>query len=277
MTTYAIGDIQGCYDPFRRLLDKLEFDPGQDRLWLVGDLVNRGPDSLQVLRYVKSLDEAAVTVLGNHDLHLLALGVGNLKTAAQSSLHDVLMAPDREDLLHWLRHRPLMHYDATKDFAMVHAGLVPQWDLLQALTCAREVEDALRGPDYRTFLHAMYGNLPDKWSPSLSGIGRLRFITNCLTRMRYCLPDGTLGLKEKGSIGTQASPYIPWFDIPWRASRDLRLVVGHWSTLGYMAKDNVWALDTGCLWGGSLTAIPILKKKEIEPITLDCPLAALRD
>jgi bis(5'-nucleosyl)-tetraphosphatase (symmetrical) len=277
MTTYAIGDIQGCYDPFRRLLDKLEFDPGSDQLWLVGDLVNRGPDSLGVLRYVRGLGEAAVTVLGNHDLHLLALGAGNDKTAAMSSLHDVLMAPDREELLHWLRHRPLMHYDASKDFAMVHAGLAPQWDLLQALSCAREVEDALQGPEYRGFLHAMYGNQPAKWSPTLKGMDRLRFITNCMTRMRYCLPDGTLGLKEKGPVGTQTKPYIPWFEIPWRASSDFRLVIGHWSTLGYMAKNNVWALDTGCLWGFSLTAIPIRKKKDIEPISLDCPTGALRD
>ncbi len=271
MTTYAIGDIQGCYDPFRRLLDKLEFNPGQDQLWLVGDLVNRGPDSLGVLRYVRSLGESVVIVLGNHDLHLLALGAGSDKTASMSSLHDVLMAPDREDLLHWLRHQPLMHYDASKDFAMVHAGLAPQWDLLQALACAREVEAVLRGPDYRDFLHAMYGNLPDRWSPTLKGMDRLRFITNCMTRMRYCLPDGTLGLKEKGPVGTQTKPYIPWFEIPWRASIDFRLVIGHWSALGYMAKDNIWALDTGCLWGRALTAIPIRKKKDIEPISLDCP------
>ena len=270
MATYAIGDIQGCYNELRRLLDKLAFDPGTDNLWLVGDLVNRGPDSLKVLRFVKDLDDSAVTVLGNHDLHLLALDAGNKKIAEKSNLDDVLQAPDRDELVRWLRHRPLMHYDPKKGFALIHAGLPPQWDLLQALSCAEEVESALRGPDYRDFLDNMYGNEPTKWSASLAGMDRLRFTTNCLTRMRYCLPDGTLGLREKGPIGSQGPSYIPWFEAPSRATREDRILFGHWSTLGYHAQDNVWCLDSGCLWGGRMTAVRVQKRKPIEPIALEC-------
>jgi bis(5'-nucleosyl)-tetraphosphatase (symmetrical) len=275
MATYAIGDIQGCYDAFRRLLDRLAFDPARDRLWLVGDLVNRGPDSLKVLRFVRHLNDRAVTVLGNHDLHLLALGAGNMRYAKKSSLHDVLVAPDREELLYWLRHRPLMHYDADKGFAMVHAGLPPQWDLPTALSCAGEVQRALQGPDYAGYLHDMYGNEPARWSDSLDGVDRLRFITNCLTRLRYCTEDGTLTLKEKGPPGSQAPGTLPWFEVPSRATRGDRIIIGHWSALGYRAAGNVWALDSGCLWGGQLTAIRVRKKKPISTVAVDCPAAAV--
>jgi bis(5'-nucleosyl)-tetraphosphatase (symmetrical) len=276
MATYAIGDIQGCHDELCRLLDKLRFDPHRDKLWLVGDLVNRGPDSLRVLRFVRDLGERAVTVLGNHDLHLLALGAGNMKHARKSNLHDVLEAPDRDEILHWLRHRPLMHYDTKKGFALVHAGLAPQWDLAEALACAREVEAALRDPGYAAFLHDMYGNEPAKWSPSLAGMDRLRFITNCLTRLRYCTEDGVLALGEKGPPGSQAEPYLPWFQVPSRATRGARIIFGHWSTLGYWARDGVWALDSGCLWGGSLTAIRVRKKKPAEPVDVQCDRLAER-
>jgi bis(5'-nucleosyl)-tetraphosphatase (symmetrical) len=270
MATYAIGDIQGCYDELRRLLDRLAFDPTQDRLWLVGDLVNRGPSSLRVLRFIRSLGDRAVVVLGNHDLHLLALGAGNVSCAKKSNLHDVLEAPDCHDLLEWLRYRPLMHYDERKRFALVHAGLPPQWDLTTALSCARELEVALQGPDYSEYLHAMYGNEPGRWSETLSGMDRLRFITNCLTRLRYCDADGNLALKEKDAPGTQPPPYMPWYMVPGRATGDDRIICGHWSTLGYRAEHNVWALDSGCLWGRQLTAVRVRKRKPIEPIAIDC-------
>jgi len=270
MATYAIGDIQACYNEFRQLLDRIGFDPSDDKLWCVGDLVNRGPDSLAVLRYFKALGERAVVVLGNHDLHLLALAAGNPKHANKSTLDDVLEAPDRDELLDWLRHRPLMHVDPKKRFAMLHAGLPPQWDLNQAMACAAELEAELRGPGHRDFLHAMYGNQPDLWSPELSGTERLRFITNCFTRLRYCDTNGRLLLSEKGAPGSQTDAAIPWFRVPGRATRDERIIFGHWSTLGYVAEHNVWALDTGCLWGGSLTAVRIRKKKPIKVFELDC-------
>ena len=270
MATYAIGDIQGCYENLLWLLDSLRFDPAQDRLWFVGDLVNRGPDSLATLRFVKDLGARALTVLGNHDLHLLALAAGNCKQAKRSNLDAVLRASDRDELLHWLRHRPLMHFDEGKNFALIHAGLPPQWDLQDALSCAREVETVLQGPDYSHYLHAMYGNEPVRWSSSLSGMDRLRFITNCFTRLRYCAADGTLALKEKASPGAQSPDCIPWFSLPDRATRDVRIIFGHWSTLGYAAEHNTWALDTGCVWKGRLTAIRVRRRKTVEPISVPC-------
>lgn len=271
MAIYAIGDVQGCYDPMRRLLDRIGFDPGKDRLWFVGDLVNRGPDSLKVLRFVKSLGDRAVVVLGNHDLHLLARGEGQTRNARKDNLDDILTAPDRDEVLTWLRHRPLMHHDADRRFAMVHAGLPPQWDLPLALACARELEAVLRGSDYRGFLAAMYGDEPSIWSADLAGMDRLRFITNCLTRMRYCDPSGRLDLSAKGHPGTQPAGTLPWFRIPWRGARAERIVFGHWSTLKWLAEDNVWSLDTGCLWGGHLTAIRIRRKKVIQRYEVECP------
>jgi bis(5'-nucleosyl)-tetraphosphatase (symmetrical) len=270
MATYAVGDIQGCYTELRQLLDRIGFDPVADNLWSVGDLVNRGPDSLSVLRWFKALGDRAVVVLGNHDLHLLALAAGNDKHAKKSTLDEVLSAPDREELLDWLRHRPVMHVDEKKRFAMIHAGLPPQWDLAQARACAAELETELRGPGYRDFLLAMYGNQPDLWSPDLAGADRLRFITNCFTRLRYCDPEGRLLLNEKAAPGLQSDGAIPWFKVPGRATRDDRIVAGHWSTLGYVAEHNIWALDTGCLWGGSLTAVRIRRKKPIKVFELDC-------
>ena len=270
MPSYAIGDIQGCYAALRRLLDALSFDPAKDRLWLVGDLVNRGPDSLEVLRFVRGLGEAAIVVLGNHDLHLLAVASGNAKHAEQSTLESVLAAPDRDELLDWLRRRPLLHQDAELGLTMIHAGLPPHWDLPLACRCAAELEIALRDADYRDFLHEMYGNRPNRWSPELSGIERLRFITNCLTRLRFCEADGTLALKEKGEIGSQGKGRLPWFRVPGRKTRGDRIIFGHWSTLGYWSGDNVWAIDSGCVWGGRLTALA-LDDGAMRPIQLDCP------
>jgi bis(5'-nucleosyl)-tetraphosphatase (symmetrical) len=271
MATYAIGDIQGCYTSLRRLLSQIPIDPAKDKLWFVGDLVNRGPDSLAVLRFVKGLGNQAVVVLGNHDLHLLARAEGHNRNARKDNLDSILTAPDRDELLDWLRHRPLAHYDAKKDVLMVHAGVPPQWDLAQTLACARELEASLRGPGYQGFLGAMYGDEPSLWSQDLTGINRLRFITNCLTRMRFCNADGRLDLIAKGPLGSQSQGYLPWFQARNRATQEVRIVFGHWSALGWFAADNVWCLDTGCLWGGDMTALRLRPKGPCEPIRVDCP------
>ncbi|MBK1723335.1 symmetrical bis(5'-nucleosyl)-tetraphosphatase [Thiocystis violacea] len=270
MSTYAIGDIQGCYAELRRLLDRLAFDPSSDRLWFVGDLVNRGPQSLEVLRFVRDLGDAAIVVLGNHDLHLLAVAAGNAKHAKKSTLDAILDAPDRDALLDWLRHRPLLHHDADIGLTMIHAGLPPEWNLQEARRYAAELEAVLRGDGYRDFLHVMYGNRPNRWSSGLAGMDRLRFITNCLTRLRFCEPDGTLALKEKGEIGSQAKGRLPWFQMPGRRTRQDRIVFGHWSTLGFWSGDNVWAIDSGCLWGGALTAL-VLDQGAMRTAQLECP------
>lgn len=274
MAVYAIGDIQGCYDELRAALDRIRFDPAGDRLWFVGDLVNRGPKSLEVLRFVRSLGDSAVCVLGNHDLHLLALAAGNRKHEDEHSLKPVLAASDRDELLHWLRHRPLAHLDTDLDFLMVHAGLPPEWDLTTTVACAREVEDVLRGERHVDYFMDMYGNKPNRWSPTLSGMERWRFITNCFTRLRFCEADGRLTLKEKGPPGSQKAGRQPWFTLPQRATRDQRILFGHWSTLGYRAEHNVWALDTGCLWGGALT---MLRLDRPTPSVIASPCAGQQD
>jgi len=274
MPVYAFGDIQGCHDELQALLELLRFDPAADRLWFVGDLVNRGPKSLEVLRFVKGLGDAAVTVLGNHDLHLLALAAGNDKHKDEASLDPVLHAPDRDELLHWLRHRPLLHTDPALDFTMIHAGLSPDWDLATASACARELEAALQGDEHLAYFLDMYGNKPDHWDPALSGQERLRFITNCFTRLRYLNSDGSLALKEKGPPGSQQGGRLPWFEHPARLTRNTRILFGHWSTLGYVNSHNVWALDTGCLWGGTLTALRIDLP---EPRPLHMPCTAQQD
>ena len=268
MATYAIGDIQGCYAELMRLLDLVGFSETRDTLWFVGDLVNRGPDSLEVLRFVKGLGERAVTVLGNHDLHLLAVAAGVKTCKKHSSLRPVLEAPDHDELIRWLRYRPLMHYDERLDFTMVHAAIAPQWDRSRALQMAGEVHRVLRDDNScGDFLANMYGDQPDRWSESLAGYDRLRFITNAFTRLRYCTRKGRLSMKAKGPLGSQPSKYWPWFMIPGRKTADTRIVFGHWSTLGYMASVNIWALDTGCLWGGHLTA---LRLEDQQPFFLNC-------
>lgn len=275
MAVYAIGDIQGCYRELREGLAAVDFDPSHDKIWLVGDLVNRGPDSLQVLRFIRELGDAAISVLGNHDLHLLALASGNLKKAGLDSLQGVLQAPDREELLDWLRHRPLLHHDRELGFAMLHAGLPPQWDIAQAEQHAREVEAVLRSDAAAEYFKAMYGNQPDRWDPALSGMDRLRFITNCFTRLRFCSAKGRLALDQKGAPGSQKQANtLPWFEHPQRASRNTRIVFGHWSTLGYVAKDNVWAIDSGCLWGGELT---LLRLDSETPQALHHPCPGAQD
>lgn len=275
MATYAIGDIQGCLDEFSRLLDLIRFDPSHDRLWLVGDLVNRGPRSLEVLRKVKELGNAITTVLGNHDLHLLAAALTpNEKPKPQDTLGPIFAAPDRDELLTWLRHQPLLHHDAKLGYTMIHAGLPPQWDLATAQACARELESALRDDKRCIELFAnMYGDKPDRWSDNLKGVDRLRFITNCLTRLRYCREDGRLELKFKGKIEDAPRHVLPWFRAPKRRSHDLRIVCGHWSALGYHDGDGVLSIDTGCVWGEKLCAVRL--DQPMPPVTVPCSSSSL--
>ena len=256
MAIYAIGDLQGCHDSLIRLLDKLNFDQSKDTLWFAGDLVNRGPDSLSTLRFVKSLGQGAVTVLGNHDLHLLAIAAKH-KNTNDEGLKAVLNAHDAEELLTWLRHQPLLHHDTELNFTMVHAGIYPHWDLKTAQQSAAELETVLRGDNYLDFIFHMYGNLPNKWNNDLSGWDRLRFICNSFTRMRFVEHDSTLNFHSHGAPGTHPENTVPWFDLPTRKISDERVLFGHWSTLGKINKKNVYALDTGCVWGGELTALRI--------------------
>jgi bis(5'-nucleosyl)-tetraphosphatase (symmetrical) len=246
------------------------FKASKDQLWLVGDLINRGPHSLKVIRFIKSLGDAAITVLGNHDLHLLAVSQGNLRRNDKDTFHDILAAKDRDKLIDWLRHRPLMHHDAELGFSLLHAGLPPQWDIPMALKLAAEVEQVLQGPKFHDFCHHMYGNEPRRWSNNLEGMDRLRFITNCFTRLRYCDRSGRLNLKAKGPPGSQPADLLPWFDVPGRASAKERIIFGHWSTLGFQTSQNVWSLDTGCLWGGKLSALKINGKK-LKLYQVKCP------
>ena len=255
MATYAIGDIQGCFDELQQLLVQLNFDQANDQLWFCGDLVNRGPKSLETLRFVKGLGDAAVTVLGNHDLHLLAKAEGFGKQLKKDTLDAILNAPDCDELMHWLRHQPLLHHDSELGYSMVHAGLPPQWDLATARACAAELESKLRAADYHEFIQVMYGNRPDHWSDDLAGVDRWRFITNVFTRLRFCYPDGRLELKAKGEPGTQKKATLPWYEVPGRKTENSRIVFGHWSTLGVGERNNALSLDGGCLWGGQLVAV----------------------
>jgi bis(5'-nucleosyl)-tetraphosphatase (symmetrical) len=255
MATWAVGDVQGCGVELDRLLERIGFSPARDRLWFVGDLVNRGPRSLEVLRAVARLGDAAVVVLGNHDLHLLALARGGARRRpADHELLPVLAAPDREPLLDWLQSRPVLHHDAALGWTMVHAGLPPQWDLPLAQRCAAELEAALRGECSGRLFAEMYGNQPDLWRDDLEGAERLRFITNALTRLRVCDRSGRLLLKLKGRLADMPDGVVPWFRVPSRRWAGARIVCGHWSALGYLDEGGVLGLDTGCIWGGTLTA-----------------------
>lgn len=255
MAVYAIGDIQGCYDPLRRLLEVVQFDPAADTLWLVGDLINRGPQSVEVLRFVRNLGERAVVVLGNHDLTLLAVAAGHVKPKRKDTFHSIIDAPDCAELLFWLRQRPLLHHDPLLGFTMVHAGLPPQWDLAVAQDCAAAVEATLQGTDCSAFLKLMFGSEPTRWRDDLAGYDRLRFTVNALTRMRFCTGDGKLSFTEKGAPGSQALGLIPWFAVPGRRSANLNIIFGHWAALGYYREQGIFALDSGCVWGNRLTAI----------------------
>lgn len=253
MAIYAIGDVQGCCAPLRRLLDRVRFDPVRDRVWFVGDLVNRGPDSLGVLRLVRDLGDRATVVLGNHDLHLLVAAAGHQRVRRGDTFQDILAAPDRDELLHWLRSRPLFHIEG--GVAMVHAGLLPQWSVEDAASLAREVEAVLRGDDCDRFFRHMYGDKPDRWDDRLADIDRWRAVVNAMTRMRICSPGGVMEFQHKGELDDIPPGYSPWFDVPARRSRSHMLVFGHWSALGVVRGAGYVALDSGCVWGGTLTAI----------------------
>ena len=253
MAIYAIGDVQGCYDELSRLIDKLKFDPANDELWFVGDLVNRGPRSLDVLRLVASLNKSATVTLGNHDLHLLA--IAECPETADAQLKPVITASDAEELLKWLSRQPMAVYRPELNTLMIHAGVERSWDPLQTVKLAREVESALRGDRRQDFLLHMYGCQPDRWSKDLEGMDRLRFITNCLTRIRFCYADGRLEFDHKEPPGQQPDHLIPWFDLPDRATQTVRIVYGHWASLGLLQRSNLLAIDTGCVWGRELTAV----------------------
>lgn len=275
MAIYAIGDLQGCFDDLTKLIDKINFNPDQDKLWFVGDLVNRGPDSLSTLRYVKDLGNSAQTVLGNHDLHLLATYHG-LKKNNDTSITEILSAPDCDELMHWLRNQPLLIHDTKSQFTMVHAGIYPEWTLSQAQQHAQELETILASNNYLDFLNHMYGNTPNQWQDSLAHWERLRFICNAFTRMRYCTPDMALDFEFNGAPGTQDNGLIPWFNIENRKAKKEKIVFGHWSTLGYFQEtldfplpETIFATDTGCVWGGKLTALKITDS--IDVISVDCP------
>ena len=269
MATYVVGDIQGCYQSLVFALDQCDFDPAVDQLWCAGDLINRGPDSLSVLRLLRELGPAVVAVLGNHDMHLLALAAGNTRHAEQSNLTKVLDAPDCAELIDWLQQRPLLHWDTQLDFAMLHAGIPPQWTMAEAAIRAAEVETVLRGPQAAAYFADLYGHEPRAWSDDLTGMPRWRYITNSFTRLRFCTAAGSLALHEKGAPGSQADPQNqPWFSHPNRASVDTRIVCGHWSTLGFYTDQHVWAIDTGCVWGKHLT---LLRIDQAQPTAVHYP------
>ncbi|CDL61319.1 Bis(5'-nucleosyl)-tetraphosphatase, symmetrical [Klebsiella pneumoniae IS39] len=256
MSTYLIGDVHGCYDELIALLAQVEFDPRRDTLWLTGDLVARGPGSLEVLRYVKSLGDSVRLVLGNHDLHLLAVFAGISRNKPKDRLKSLLEAPDADELLNWLRRQPLLQVDEEKKLVMAHAGITPQWDLETAQQCARDVEAVLSSDSYPFFLDAMYGDMPNHWSNELSGLARLRFISNAFTRMRYCFPNGQLDMYSKEAPEDAPAPLKPWFAIPGPVSNAYSIAFGHWASLeGRGTPEGIYALDTGCCWGGELTCL----------------------
>jgi bis(5'-nucleosyl)-tetraphosphatase (symmetrical) len=266
MATYAIGDIQGCNHAFMALLARLKFNPKQDSLWLVGDLINRGSGSLEVLRWCYQHQDSLKIVLGNHDLHALAVAYGIKPAHRSDTLQAIIDAPDSAELLTWLRCQPLML--AENGYVMVHAGLLPQWTITQARGHASEVEMALQADSYLDFFAKMYGNVPNIWRDDLAGMDRLRVITNAMTRMRICTASGELEFAFKGELQDVPSGYMPWFDVPARQSSDSTIICGHWSALGLRQRDNIIALDTGCLWGGQLTAF-CLETKQITQVNHD--------
>ena len=265
-----IGDVQGCDAALGRLLDTIGFSPSRDTLYLLGDLVNRGPESLAVLHRLMALEGAAHCLLGNHDLHLLAVAHGVRKPHRSDTLDDILQAPDRERLLRWLRHRPMALQAG--GWLMVHAGVLPQWSDTQTLQLAHELESELRGPDWGVFLHNMYGNRPDHWHDDLRGLDRLRVIVNALTRLRFCNADGVMEFDTKDSAAAAPEGFMPWFEVPGRKTAGTPVAFGHWSTLGDAGRDDVLALDTGCVWGGCLTAARLgAQAGQVERISVNCP------
>ncbi len=278
MSIYAIGDVQGCYSSLKELLDKIKFSSDKDQLWFAGDIINRGPESLKTIRFIKSLEDNAITVLGNHDLHLLAMAHGRHRQNKKDTIQEILDASDSEPLLNWLLHRPLMHYQKKNNVCLVYAGIHPDWTRVPALSYSKEMENILQGPKSHEFFHHMYGDKPAKWSNNLSGWDRLRFITNCFTRMRYMNHELKLCLKEKGAPDKRARNkqakdkqtrnIQPWFEHP-RQEKDLNIIFGHWSTLKDPEIKHLFPLDTGCLWGGKLTALKVNHKMQ-KRISVKC-------
>jgi bis(5'-nucleosyl)-tetraphosphatase (symmetrical) len=266
MTTYAIGDCQGCHAKLALLLKRIRSAAADPSLLFVGDLVNRGPQSLATLREIRALGDCAQSVLGNHDLHLLAAAHGIRKPHRSDTLDDILAAPDRDELLDWLRNRPLAWYG--KGHLMVHAGVMPQWTLERTLELAGEVETVLRGPHWVEFLRQMYGNTPSKWDDGLQGADRLRCIVNTLTRMRFCMADGSMDFSSSESAAGAPPGYMPWFEVPQRKTEEVTIIFGHWSTLGLTMRPNLLGIDTGCVWGGKLTAVCLEDRSVIQ---VDCP------
>ena len=275
MAHYLIGDVQGCDSALQRLLDTLAFSPSRDTLWLLGDLVNRGPASAAVLRRLMGYGAAARCLLGNHDLHLLAVAHGVRPPHRSDTVADVLQAPDRTVLLEWLRRQSLalQHPHAGEMFLMVHAGVLPSWDAPKTIALAAELEDVLRGPNLPDFLRRMYGNEPVAWDDTLTGDARLRVIVNALTRLRFCTPDGEMEFATKEGAGAAPSGYLPWFDVPGRRTAGITVAFGHWSTLGRLNRQDVLGLDTGCVWGGCLTALRLAGAGAHERIEVRCEAA----
>ncbi|MGX6571154.1 symmetrical bis(5'-nucleosyl)-tetraphosphatase [Cupriavidus necator] len=266
-TLFAVGDLQGCAASLDTLLGEF---PAQPTLRFVGDLVNRGPASLQTLRAIRAVGSRAETVLGNHDIHLLAVAAGVRKKGKSDTLDDILTAPDCEDLLSWLRHRPLALLE--NNFLLIHAGVLPQWTATQVIDLAREVEDQLQGPNWQGFLADIFGNAANRWHDGLRGIERHRVVVNALTRLRYCTVDGVMDFKTKEGLGKAPDGFMPWFDVPGRRTGDVTVVCGHWSTLGLVMRPNLMALDTGCVWGGKLTAARLAQDPaERTVVQVDCP------
>ncbi len=271
MAIYAIGDIQGCFDELRHLLKKINYNHDKDRLWFTGDLVNRGPSSLETLRFIQSLGDNAIVVLGNHDLHLLATAYYHNKPGKKDTINDVLQAPDRKNILDWLRHLPLIHKDYDLGITMLHAGIHPHWSITKTIGLAKEVEEILQSDQHIGFYQHMYGDKPAYWSDGLNGWPRYRYITNILTRLRYCNAKGAIALNAKGAPGSQPEGMQPWFEIENRVSRNEPIIFGHWSTLALTNRQykNVYPLDTGCLWGGHLTALRI-DAEPFQTIQINC-------
>jgi bis(5'-nucleosyl)-tetraphosphatase (symmetrical) len=273
MTIWAIGDIQGCYDSFRQLLDQCRFDPSKDQLWLVGDLVNRGPQSLETLRFIRSLGKSAITVLGNHDLYLLMVAAGAVpRRGKDDTLDPIFAAPDAVELHDWLKEQPLAHAATLSGqrHVMVHAGLLPDWTANDAVMLSAEVSNRLKGPKFADFLHALWGDTPLAWDPALSADDRSRVIVNAMTRMRFCSTKGVMDLKIKGKPENAPADHLPWFEVPGRKTADDVLVVGHWSALGLKMTPNLVALDSGCLWGGHLTAVSLPERRVEQVACASC-------
>lgn len=255
MAIYAIGDIQGCFDELLALLDKIAFNEHGDQLWFAGDLVNRGNKSLETLRFIKNLGNAAITVLGNHDIHLLLTSTFPERAKKKDTLQAIFKAPDGDELVDWLRQKPLFHYSDELKIGLLHAGLPPQWNLSQTQAMAELAQNSLRSTNYPKLLAKLYGNQPDLWSDDFKGIEQIRFIVNCFTRMRFCDKNGRLDFENSGEIGSQSKNLLPWFEIKNRKTAEVKLVFGHWAALGFYAGNNCYAIDTGCVWGRELTAL----------------------